>query len=572
MAVDRAARWRRLAVFALLALFALQAWLAALRDSVTIDELAHVPVGLYVLRHGEFSPDPINPPLSRAWAALPVAAMAPRFDPPLGADEWKMGLRLMRDESDRYHELYVLARGAVIVLALGLGLLVHRWSRALHGEDAALVALVLFAFSPALLAHGHLATADLAGTLGVALALHRSWRHAAAPSFGNALLLGAIVGVALLLKLSCVVVMPVAAYVLLAPANRDGLSVGRRAGHAVAAGFVTLLVIGGGYGFQGFARPLSEIALVSEGAFASLGRRFPSLALPLPEPFVRGLDLVASAQLKGDRSFYLAGEISDRGWWYYHLVAYALKTPIPLLAAIVVAASRIPRRAWRSGEGFLWAGVGVVFLTGGVLNPLNLGVRHVLAAEPLLIVLAAPAFARALAGLGSRRGRPLVATAIAAVALGHYVVSSARVAPRYLEYFNEAAGGPSRGHEWLADSNLDWGQDLVRLRAFMDAKGLERVELAYFGTVHPGVYGIAFDPLTPGPSEGVRVVSASLLVGLPFPGWKRVDLWERFEPGELAWLQSLRPTGRVGSLFVFEPGSAQEQEPLSGTNFPVSES
>jgi len=34
------------------------------------------------------------------------------------------------------------------------------------------------------------------------------------------------------------------------------------------------------------------------------------------------------------------------------------------------------------------------------------------------------------------------------------------VAPHYLAYFNELAGGPANGFKELADSNLDWGQDL----------------------------------------------------------------------------------------------------------------
>ena len=557
MATEPARPRRAIVVAVLLAAFAIQAGIAAIRDSVTVDELAHLPVGLYFLRHGDFSPDPINPPLSRLVSALPVFPAQPRFDPPLHADEWKMGLIFMRDNADRYEELYARARSGVIALTLLLGLLVYHWCNRLYGGGAALVALALFTFSPSLLAHGHLATVDAAGALGFALGLHQAWVYRQAPSLARAAALGAVIGVALLLKLSSFAVVPAAAVVLIldSPARGERASFAARAGRIAVAALATIVVIGAGYAFQGTGKPLSEIELVAGGWLESLGRRFPALGLPLPEAFVRGFDLIASSQLKGDRSFYLAGEISPRGWWYYHFVAYALKTPLALLALIGLAAARFVSGRRTAAEAFLWAGVGLVFLTGGVLNPLKLGARHVLAAEPLFCILAAPLVAEPIArSFRSRTHGP--AAILAALVLLHYVGSSLAVAPRHLQYFNELAGGPSGGHRWLADSNIDWGQDLVRLREFMDDHRLETVDLAYFGTVHPNVYGIRFEPLLPGSSPRPAVISASLLVGLPFPMWRRSDLWSTVEVGEFRWLQELEPIDRVGSMFVFGPRDA----------------
>ena len=42
------------------------------------------------------------------------------------------------------------------------------------------------------------------------------------------------------------------------------------------------------------------------------------------------------------------------------------------------------------------------------------------------------------------------------------------VAPHYLAYFNELAGGPANGFKELVDSNLDWGQDLKNLKLWLD--------------------------------------------------------------------------------------------------------
>jgi hypothetical protein len=126
-----------------------------------------------------------------------------------------------------------------------------------------------------------------------------------------------------------------------------------------------------------------------------------------------------------------------------------------------------------------------------------------------------------------------------------------RVAPRYLEYFNEAAGGPREGHRWLVDSNLDWGQDLIRLGRYMQAHRLSSVALAYMGTVHPWVYGIRFTPLTT-ESHGPAVISASTLMGAQYAIWAGGDRREAPPPQGYAWLRARRPSGRIGSMFFFE--------------------
>jgi hypothetical protein len=85
------------------------------------------------------------------------------------------------------------------------------------------------------------------------------------------------------------------------------------------------------------------------------------------------------------------------------------------------------------------------------------------------------------------------ARAIAAVALtGSCFVSCALATPRYLSYFNVAAGGPRGGAKHLVDSNIDWGQDLPRLKRWMDARRVKDIDLAYFGTADPHAYGIEF--------------------------------------------------------------------------------
>jgi hypothetical protein len=50
--------------------------------------------------------------------------------------------------------------------------------------------------------------------------------------------------------------------------------------------------------------------------------------------------------------------------------------------------------------------------------------------------------------------------------------------PHFLSFFNLIAGGPDNGWRALVDSNIDWGQDLARLGAWLDENDVERVGLA----------------------------------------------------------------------------------------------
>ena len=291
-----------------------------------------------------------------------------------------------------------------------------------------------------------------------------------------------------------------------------------------AAGVV---VINLGYGFDGTFAALSTATLDPKGKLAALAHAAPWLGLPLPKPFIEGVDMVLNVGKEKEPSFFLFGQLSSDGWWYYHLAAFAVKTPLPALALFVFALG-----AWALGrsrgarEYCVVLPVLILFLSNALFNSLQIGVRHVLPAWPLLIVLASPWIADALSGWGASGARRAAAVAMAA-AMTWYVAGSAAVAPRYLQYFNETAGGPDGGHRALVDSNIDWGQDLIRLREYMQREGVEQVDLAYFGRVDPRVYGIGFVPLEQTSRASHAVISASFLMGRPY-------FW--FLGGKMRWV------------------------------------
>ncbi|MFN2425560.1 MAG: ArnT family glycosyltransferase [Candidatus Binatia bacterium] len=557
-----------IAAISLLAVFAAQALVAAGRDSVTIDEYVHLPIGLNALETGDLRQDSINSHGPRMFAALPLLLDRPHFEPPAGTMVWGLGQHFMQANADRYQALYWEARLMIVLLSLVAAGVMAKWAFDLYGARAALASLVLFAFSPSLLAHGHLVTLDMAGTLGFLLALYANWRLLEAPSLRRAVWLGLAIGAANLLKLSgpvlvAIIVLTWAIRIAVEPRNRVPLSTW--AALLATAGAVTLLVINAGYGFDGTFALLREATLAPGGRLASLAEAMPWLRLPLPRPFVDGIDMILEVGKGREPSYFLAGELSADGWWYYHLAAFAAKCPLPVLIAALLSVT-----AWATGRSTgkrdyaVFVPVVLLFAANSAFNSLYIGERHVLAAYPLLFIGIAPWIAAALetapwrsvaAGGGAARAlgrvRRWLPAAAATVGLVWMAAGTLAVAPRYLQYFNEAAGGPENGHRVLIDSNIDWGQDLIRLREYMDANKIDTVALAYFGRVDPGVYGIRFTPLERGVSRGKAVVSATFLMGRPY-FWYLGGRMRWVPARTYEWLRGHKPVARVGSMFVFD--------------------
>lgn len=545
-----------LAAVALLAAFAVQAMVAAHRDSVTIDEFLHLPVGLHALHTGDVRQDPINTHLPRMFAALPLLVHPPAFSPPEGAGGWTFGYALMEANAASYQDLFVKGRAMIVLLSLAAAIVMAKWAFDLYGSGAALVSLALFASSPSLLAHGHLVTLDMAGTFGFLLALYCCWRLLEAPTRARAVWLGAAIGLANLLKLSAFVLTAMVLVVVViravtekkrGPAPVEWLSL------LAIVSLVALVTLNAGYGFDGTLAPLREATLAEGGKLARLAEAAPWLRLPLPRAFVDGVDMVLEVGKGHEPSYFLRGELSADGWWYYHLAAFAAKCPLPvLLASLFATGAWVAGRSTGLRDYAVFVPVVLLFAANSAFNSLYIGERHVLAAYPLLFIGVSPWMAAALAGLRSGvPRRELAAGLVSALVLIWTAGGTLAVAPRYLQFFNEVAGGPEGGHRVLVDSNIDWGQDLIRLREYMDANEVDSVALAYFGRVDPAVYGIRYTPLERGRSRGKAVVSASFLMGRPY-FWILGGRFRWVPSRTYAWLQGEHPVARVGSMFVFD--------------------
>jgi hypothetical protein len=238
------------------------------------------------------------------------------------------------------------------------------------------------------------------------------------------------------------------------------------------------------------------------------------------------------------------GEFKTGGWWYYFLLAFMFKTPLPTLI-LILPALLLMRRYRAPGfldELFLMLPV-LLYTAATSAMADNLGIRYLLPVYPLVFI-----FLSRLAGLLPRFKPARIGAAVLAL---WYLAGAIAIYPDHLAYFNELVGGPGRGHLYLDDSNIDWGQDLKRLAGYLEERGIDSVKLRYGRNDAPGYYGINSRSITDAewsadpPPPGIYVFGTHLLI--------RGEYYAQSRGLKTDWLSRYRPVGRVGySCYIFE--------------------
>lgn len=552
------------------------------RESATWDEPQHVVTGYCALRFHDYRTDPEHPPFLRLWAALPRLAM----------DDVKVDLRMI-DQTDPmtwtaggqfffcHDVLYVAndadrllypARFMIVLLGVLLGVLLFCWARELLGFWPAVMVLGLYTIEPNLLAHARLVTTDFGVTCFTFGTIYFLWRTTRLLSLGNLCGLLGFFALAQISKFSALLLGPIVLALLIVRVcqkepwpkklrGRTGVR-SRFAKLAVAMSIVaalavtTWMAIWAVYDFRYLP---SESATWRWNLQQDPGvlERAPLLTKVigwvdehelLPNAYSQGFLL---GQVKAQkRSGFLAGDYSLKGWWYFFPFAFLIKTPISLVL-LFLAGVGLCAVHWRR---FLDHNVYTVlplaaFLGAAMMMRLNIGVRHILPIQPFVLLLAG----NATAELYASQRKPL---RVLLGALGLLAVTEfAFICPHYLAFFNQFAGGPRNGHQYLVDSNLDWGQDLKGLKSWMDQHQVQHINLSYFGTADPAYYKIDCTYLPGSPFFDERLVRGPQLPGfvaVSVTNLRGVYLGERSRDIYKRLLET-EPVAMIGySIYVYQ--------------------
>jgi hypothetical protein len=530
---------------------------SARTDSATSDEGVHLFAGYTYLTQRDYRLDPEHPPLIKALCALPLLLMRDvrvRLDTrwheaaPFYRDSWKEARLLSEDFLYQWGNdpgrLLFWTRLVPIVLTTLLGLFTFAWARELYGDAAGVLAAFLIVFLPTTLAHGRLVNTDLGVTLFFAIAVFCYGRYLRHPTWRNIFWSGAFTGLAFASKYTAVILVPVFAALMTAhgmrnrPAFRWPRAIGGIA-LVIAIAFVFVWASYGGSLKAPPPLPASSYAQppIQHPGLGQLVERSTGILrfLFVPADYFKGIVLLTRHVTIGHDSFLL-GMTSNRGWWWYFPVAILVKTPVPLF--ILLISALVLRRRTRTADPFdelLLIVPAIVYFGIGMTSRANLGVRHMLPIFPFVCVFVSQVV-RAI-DWTSISVRPIQRSRLPVLAfvscVGWYGFAAISSYPNYIAYFNELAGGPYGGHRVLLDSNLDWGQDLLRIKQALNGSPSPVGVVYDWSTQAFDYYGIETVALSPADRsfKGTVIASASKLGTAADYAWLNTRSLRQITPG-----------------------------------------
>ncbi len=490
--------------------FAIMATVSARHMSITGDEVTHLPAGYSYVATGDYRMNPQHPPLMKYLAGVPLSWMqldSPRSHPGWRETrEWAFGKAVLARSGERLADVVFCGRLPMVAVATLLALVLLVWATELWGANAALFVGLVYATSPNFLAHGAIVHTDAGLAAFGTLTIYWLWKFGRSGSLAYTVGAGVALGLCLLAKYSGLVFAGLVPMILCGFVWNG--SVSRR--RAMVAG-VLILLIGG---------TLVQVLFEYPHGLGS---------------YWHGVGLIHADANSHWRGF-LWGDYSADGFYSYYLLAQLWKTPLPVLIAAMAATVACLRRPSNGSHWWILLLPIFAFHAAGAWQRASIGVRHILPAFPFLFLLSG-GFARwCLDGSLMRRG-VLIALCVWQVA------GTVRMAPHFLPFFNELAGGPNDGIAYLDDSNIEWGQAYYDVVSYLEREQPDKVKMFAFEPIDRSHYGIDAptarleDAVLPEPGT-TYLIGASYL--------QRSSLFPRREGVRFEWLERYEPIERIG--------------------------
>ena len=571
---------------------------SSLKESQTIDEGVHLAAGYSYLMKNDFRMNTEHPPLIKEIAALPLVIINNKLEQPFNQpswteyNQWQFAKDFIYNNNLSADTILFLGRLPIMLLSLLLGFFIFRWSRALFGTTAGILSLILYCFSSHILAHSGYVTTDLGLALFFFITIYYFYKYLKSPSWKNLIVFFVCFALAQAVKFSALLLIPILLILILTVyLCKKNDQILRLAAKNFFKKFIiffciTAIIIFSVYGFN-FQKPIDDINvqeqysqqeqiilndLVSEQnelvkkiiSFTDTnkksGKIIKSIAtnVPFPAfPYLNGAVKLFSHNYHGHTS-YLYGNYTEFGTWYYFPFAFLVKTPISTLVLLffmisfglfllvknVKTASRAkesPLKIFEKIPVFFLCLIipPLIYLFFSLGSHLNLGLRHILPIYPFIFVLLGY-----LITIKFKKNQ-IVYYLLLAGLLIFYITSSLLIYPHYLAYFNEIAGGPNNGPKYLTDSNIDWGQDVKKLKKYIDENNIEYVCLSYFGQAKLEYYGIDYHYLPNNQNfQGINQLDCVVAISV-------TSLLSKER--EYDWLLQYEPDEKIGySIYVYD--------------------
>ena len=557
----------------------------SINDSGTVDEIAHIPAGYSYVKYHDFRLNPEHPPLAKALAGIPLAFMKINgFKDDWSwqnISQWEAGWHFIYKNGNDPDQILFWSRLPMILLALLLGVLLFIWASKWYGKKVGLLVLLLYAFYPEVLGHGHLVTTDVAAAFGFAIAIFafdkmiekKTWKYVIWASLAFAL--------AQLLKFSAFLLFGIFLILIIYRAYLDRSEKSQfwsnlwdNFKYYLYVSIFSIIVVWIAYIPFVINTPGSvehqviEMNLLPNEPRTLFLRNFLHLfennvVTRALGHYILGIFMVIG-RVSGGSTTFILGHLSEKGISWYFPVAYLLKTPVPIIIfflwailSLIVFRTKSKRDAW---ENALLLTPVIVYWAFTLKGSLNIGIRHLLPTVPFVILFIGKNLYRYLGKVAILSWQTIWIT----VLLLWYVMGVIWYYPQYIAYFNFFVNRDNR-YKYLTDSSLDWGQDLLRLRDYIDENNIDSIKIDYFGGSIPQYYipqstewHTAY-----GPTTGWIAISATYYQTPRLFGPKE-GTWS------YQWLDDFQPEAIIGgSILVFHISQENLAEHPPESPYPI---
>lgn len=523
--------------------------------------------------------------------------------------QWAAGRYLLYQAGNNPDKIIFWARFPIIFLSLLLGFFIFKWGREIAGTFAGILALLFYAFDPNILGHNHFVTTDLGIAAFMAFSFYFYLKFIKYPTWKNVLLAGVFLGLLQLVKFSFIIALPIFALISilyplvtkitadeknLPPHQKAGCWCGgeplfrvKKLGEYIGKGavvfFASLVVVWIVYAGNTFN-------MQKETVSRSIEANFPAAAAtnqkeiytnkilhwindnPATRPLAEygiGIGYVFR-RVTGGNGAYFMGQVSSTAFKAYFPTVFMIKEPAPLLflmfGALFFALFKFGRTFAKSFPNFFkntgrnvshyihvhiteMSMVSFVILYGylSITGNLNIGFRHLFPILPFIYILTAKNIREFLKNRHPARGKLFFSWA-AFLLTAYLLIETVAVFPNYMSYFNESVGGPKNGYRYVTDSNADWGQDLKRLRSFLDDHPeIGTIRVDYFGggdiKYYIGDKYIQWWDSKRPIEAGWYAISTNFLMG---------SLYDKTKPDKKSyrWLKNKKPAFQAGTSIL----------------------
>lgn len=537
----------KLIVLFIMIFFVTVSVLNAKNDSATYDEVAHIPASYSYLTEHDMRLNPEHPPLIKNLSGLPLLFLDLKFDTTQKFwtedfaefwenGQWGAGKHLLYEAGNDPDQILFWARIPIILISVFLGLFLFKWGKELAGTLGGLFVLTLYAFDPNILGHNHYVTTDIGIATFLTLCFYYFIRFIKTPTWKNVLIGGIFLSLASLVKFSAILAFPIFGLVLMTYPLIKKVSHDENSGSeklvrtkllleylakGLAALTISTIIIWAAYAFNTYNMSQETIAKQIVSSFPLDDQNIKSIytnkalsylnsspvTRPLGEYFL-GVSMVFK-RIAGGNSTYFLNEVSkNKAWASYFPIVFIIKETIPFLALIVFSlvytsgrtletlrTSLKEKTVGKNFKRFLRTGLTQYTLFGfivlysllSITGNLNIGLRHLFPIMPLAYLLVTKSvfdFLRHKHIITKKQLHYILAILIAWIVLIPILTY-----PGYVSYFNETIGGSANGYKYVTDSNTDWGQDLKRLKEFLELNPqIDKIRVDYFGGGNPGYY------------------------------------------------------------------------------------